>query len=495
MNNGEGTVGRLLNDETIANNVEQITEDAGGFIRSITRLQTLIGLRSEYNIVANTLKTYVSVQLQSRPDKYFLIELVDDPRGFRTDTTTYTTTDDPSKPQTTVPNTTTITDRFRFTFQLAKRIFLLERAHGAHRALRHQGVDRRRRRRRRDPAGAGVAVAAHARRSISICSTSAPTSIRASRSWRRSSSTSTSGSSAASTTCSTAAAPAPACRPAATTSSARSSPSTTTTSARCSPSAARRCSDRRDDDGQDVARQSVPARSRRRRGVGVVSAGGESGPVAVPAGERAFSAREADLRRRHRRSERRRRRQLGVGSRRRGADERIGERLHEDGAALRAHRRLHDADRRGFRRAGAALERKHDLVGEGCFGPRGEEPGRLYLAAPRELDPGDGDGGGDDARARLPLHADPSGGADDGSEGGGQEEAAAKKPQTKKHGAKKKPAAQKKPAAAKKPAATKKPAAAKKPAATKNRPRKRIRRRKSAPRSAAAASARLLPYM
>lgn len=122
---GEGTVGRLLNDETIANNVEQITEDAGGFIRSLTRLQTLIGLRSEYNILANTLKTYVAVQLMSRPDKYFLIELVDDPRGFRTDSRTYTTTDDPSKPQTTNTETITITDRFRFSFQLAKRIFLL----------------------------------------------------------------------------------------------------------------------------------------------------------------------------------------------------------------------------------------------------------------------------------------------------------------------------------------------------------------------------------
>src|SRR4051794_12378811 len=125
VKNGEGTVGRLLNDETIANNVEQITEDAGGFIRSLTRLQTLIGLRSEYNVLANTLKTYVAVQLMSRPDKFFLIELIDDPRGFRTDSRTYTTTDDPSKPQTTNTETITITDRFRFSFQLAKRIFLL----------------------------------------------------------------------------------------------------------------------------------------------------------------------------------------------------------------------------------------------------------------------------------------------------------------------------------------------------------------------------------
>jgi phospholipid/cholesterol/gamma-HCH transport system substrate-binding protein len=125
VKNGEGTVGRLLNDDAIAQNVEQITEDAGGFIRSLTRLQTLIGLRSEYNFLANTLKTYVSIALESRPDKYFLIELVDDPRGLRTTSRTFTTTDDPSKPLTTNTETVTVTDKFRFSLQLAKRLFVL----------------------------------------------------------------------------------------------------------------------------------------------------------------------------------------------------------------------------------------------------------------------------------------------------------------------------------------------------------------------------------
>jgi phospholipid/cholesterol/gamma-HCH transport system substrate-binding protein len=125
VKDGEGTVGRLLNDDTIANNVEQITEDVGGFVRSITRLQTIIGLRSEYNILANTLKTYVGIALQSRPDKYFLIELIDDPRGLRTTQRTFTTTDDPSKPQTVNTETVTVSDKFRFTFQIAKRLFLL----------------------------------------------------------------------------------------------------------------------------------------------------------------------------------------------------------------------------------------------------------------------------------------------------------------------------------------------------------------------------------
>ncbi len=124
IDHGEGTVGRLLNDDTIANNVEQITEDAGGFIRSLTRLQTLVGLRSEYNFNAATLKTYVQIKLQSRPDKFYLIELIDDPRGSRHTARTFTTTDNPSQPQTTNTLTTTITDGFTFSFQLAKRLFL-----------------------------------------------------------------------------------------------------------------------------------------------------------------------------------------------------------------------------------------------------------------------------------------------------------------------------------------------------------------------------------
>lgn len=149
------------------------------------------------------------------------------------------------------------------------------------------------------------------------------------------------------------------------------------------------------------------------------------------------------------------------------AYERIGERLHTDGqryALIVDYTMRTDAD---FGALVSALERKHDLVAEGCFGPRGEEPGRLYLAARRELDPeavmaavttlGRG------FRFTLIHPVAPTTEA----KAAGKKRAAAKKPQTKKHGAKKKPAAQKKPAAAKKPAATKKPAAAKKPAATK----------------------------
>lgn len=116
---GEGTVGRLLTDDTIARNVESFTEDASTFVRGLTRLQTIVGLRSEYNFLANTFKNYVSITLAPRPDKFYLIEVVDDPRGFRREVRRIRET---SQGATVSENEVTVTEQMRFTFQFGKRI-------------------------------------------------------------------------------------------------------------------------------------------------------------------------------------------------------------------------------------------------------------------------------------------------------------------------------------------------------------------------------------
>ena len=84
MAEGEGTVGHLLTDDTVAKNLDNITDDASRLLGGITRLQTIVGLRTEYNYLASTFKNYVTVTLMPRPDKFYLIEIVDDPRGYRT---------------------------------------------------------------------------------------------------------------------------------------------------------------------------------------------------------------------------------------------------------------------------------------------------------------------------------------------------------------------------------------------------------------------------
>ncbi len=122
MQKGKGTVGRLLKDDELVDNVEGIVRDAGAFVKGVTDLQTFVGLRSEYNFEANSIKNYLIVEIRPRPDKYYLIELVQDPRGSRNVTTSITRTDDPSKPQLTREEKVEITNAFRFSFMFAKRL-------------------------------------------------------------------------------------------------------------------------------------------------------------------------------------------------------------------------------------------------------------------------------------------------------------------------------------------------------------------------------------
>jgi phospholipid/cholesterol/gamma-HCH transport system substrate-binding protein len=119
IDKGEGTVGHLVNDDTIARNVEDITENASTFVRGITKLQTIVGLRSEYNVLARTFKNYLSVTLMPRPDKFYLIELIEDPRGYSNAVTTATQS---SQNGFVSATTVTTTDQLRFSLMFGKRV-------------------------------------------------------------------------------------------------------------------------------------------------------------------------------------------------------------------------------------------------------------------------------------------------------------------------------------------------------------------------------------
>lgn len=121
---GEGTIGRLTSDETLIDEVEGITEGLGDIVGGIGRLQTIIELRSEYNVIANTVKTYFSLQLMPREGRYFLVQLVDDPRGSERITQETVLTNPPFDDRPSEYQQTRITrsDALRFTFMLAKRV-------------------------------------------------------------------------------------------------------------------------------------------------------------------------------------------------------------------------------------------------------------------------------------------------------------------------------------------------------------------------------------
>jgi len=134
----KGTLGRLVNDPTIADNVEQITEDAKGFLGTLFGLKAYVGLRSEYNVGSGLLRHYVSVELHTRPDKFYLIELEKGPRGDYPEVTlTFDPTEDPNH----WIRKTVIEDKIRFTFQFAKRFSWLTLRYGLKESTGGVGAD------------------------------------------------------------------------------------------------------------------------------------------------------------------------------------------------------------------------------------------------------------------------------------------------------------------------------------------------------------------
>jgi len=122
IDKGEGTVGRLTKDETLINEVQGVVEGVGDFVGGISRLQTIIGLRADYNFVSNTIKSYVELRLQPSEDKYYLIEVINDPRGKTSFEQVDVDTTDPTRPAHFREVRTTTSNAFRFSIMFAKRI-------------------------------------------------------------------------------------------------------------------------------------------------------------------------------------------------------------------------------------------------------------------------------------------------------------------------------------------------------------------------------------
>jgi len=121
VDRGEGSLGKLTKDETLINEVENVVGDVGDLVGGIGRLQTVVGLRTDYNFLANTVKSYVELRLAPSEDKYYLIELVNDPRGLTTFEQVDVDTTNPNDPPHYREVRTVTTNAFRFSFQFAKR--------------------------------------------------------------------------------------------------------------------------------------------------------------------------------------------------------------------------------------------------------------------------------------------------------------------------------------------------------------------------------------
>ena len=131
IDEGEGTLGRMINDRTISDQVEDTLEDVGNFVGDLSRLETSVEWRSQLEIpfgqdndeVQTAVKNIVALEIRPKPDKYYILEAVSDPRGKSTRVLKTESVNEgvPEKTET----TTISFDELKFSAQFAKRFYFL----------------------------------------------------------------------------------------------------------------------------------------------------------------------------------------------------------------------------------------------------------------------------------------------------------------------------------------------------------------------------------
>jgi len=112
IDRGEGTLGKLVSDDSMYNNIDSAAKGLSDYVGRTERLKTIVAFKTEY--MFPEAKSYFSLDLKPVPDKYYTLEIVSDPKGkFVHETQT-------QSPGTTI-TTDTYQDKFKFSLLFVKR--------------------------------------------------------------------------------------------------------------------------------------------------------------------------------------------------------------------------------------------------------------------------------------------------------------------------------------------------------------------------------------
>jgi phospholipid/cholesterol/gamma-HCH transport system substrate-binding protein len=111
---GEGTIGKLVNDDSVYKNIDSAAKGISDYTARVDRLKTIVGFRSEYMFPQS--KSYATLKIKPRPDQYYIIEILNDPFGKYHRTVQQTTP--PGNNQVIAES---YSDSFEFSVEFAKR--------------------------------------------------------------------------------------------------------------------------------------------------------------------------------------------------------------------------------------------------------------------------------------------------------------------------------------------------------------------------------------
>ncbi len=113
IDRGQGTIGKLVNNESMYNNIDSAAKGLSDYVSRIEKMKTIVGFRTEYLFPES--QSYATLELKPRPDTYYILEVTSDPFGK------FTRTETTSSPPGSTVVTDTYEDKFKFSLEFAKR--------------------------------------------------------------------------------------------------------------------------------------------------------------------------------------------------------------------------------------------------------------------------------------------------------------------------------------------------------------------------------------
>lgn len=139
VKDGKGALGALVADERLGQRLSETVDDVADLASTITGLQAEVGIRSDYLVSQGQAKNVLGIRLIPKPDKYYLLEFVDDPRGAVE--TVFVQTNPPNSGAPALQKQTVTREAIKVSAQFAKRYSFLTLRFGIIESTGGVGVD------------------------------------------------------------------------------------------------------------------------------------------------------------------------------------------------------------------------------------------------------------------------------------------------------------------------------------------------------------------
>lgn len=123
IDEGQGTLGRLVNEDTTSRELDRALEGINTYLEKQETFKTSVDFSAEYLADSGDTKTYLNLLLEPSADHFYMLGVVSDPKGRtkETETTTTTIRDDGARSTVTELEDKIERDQIKFNAQIGKR--------------------------------------------------------------------------------------------------------------------------------------------------------------------------------------------------------------------------------------------------------------------------------------------------------------------------------------------------------------------------------------